>query len=118
MAYKFRISLRNKKLAGIVQKSKDIPGKELFQYFNESGQACSFDSGMVNDYIRELSGQDFTAKDFRTWAGTVNAFLAFKEQGLSESESASKQNIVKAIDKVAEQLGNARTVCKILQSIK
>jgi DNA topoisomerase-1 len=106
------ISLKNKKLAGIVQKSKDIPGKELFQYYDESGTRHAIDSGMVNEYIRELSDADFTAKDFRTWAGTVNAFLAFKETGIAETETATKKNIVEALDKVAGQLGNTRTVCK------
>ncbi len=67
---------------------------------------------MVNEYIRNISGEDFTAKDFRTWAGTVNAFLAFKEMGIAETESEAKKNIVEALDKVALQLGNSRTVCK------
>ena len=106
------ITLKNKKLAAIVQRSKDIPGKELFQYYDESGQRHSIDSGMVNDYIKNICGQDFTAKDFRTWAGTVNAFLAFKEMGMAETTSATKKNIVEALDKVATQLGNTRTVCK------
>ncbi|MEO6583564.1 MAG: DNA topoisomerase IB [Ferruginibacter sp.] len=106
------ISIKNKKLAGIVQRSKDIPGKELFQYYDENNVAHAIDSGMVNDYIKEISGADFTAKDFRTWAGTVNAFLAFKETGVAENETATKKNIVEALDKVAQQLGNTRTVCK------
>lgn len=106
------ISLKNKKLAAIVQRSKDIPGKELFQYYDENGQRRSIDSGMVNEYIKNISGEDFTAKDFRTWAGTVNAFLAFKEIGMAETETAAKKNIIEALDKVASQLGNSRTVCK------
>lgn len=106
------ISLRNKKLAAIVQRSKDIPGKELFQYYDEHEQRHSIDSGMVNNYIKDICGEDFTAKDFRTWAGTVNAFLAFKEIGMAETETAAKRNIVEALDKVAAQLGNSRTICK------
>ena len=106
------ISLKNKKLAAIVQKCRDIPGKELFQYYNEDGSRHSIDSGMVNEYIRNISGKDFSAKDFRTWSGTVNALLAFKEIGLAENDSAAKKNIVQALDKVAEHLGNTRTVCK------
>ena len=106
------ISLKSKKLAAIVQKSKDIPGKELFQYYDDGGQRHSIDSGMVNEYIKTICGEDFTAKDFRTWAGTVHAFLAFKEIGMAETETAAKKNIVEALDKVAEQLGNTRTVCK------
>jgi len=106
------ISIKNKKLAAIVQRAKEIPGKELFQYHDENDERCTIDSGMVNEYIRELSGSDFTAKDFRTWAGTVNAFLAFKEAGIAETETAAKKNIVEALDKVAVQLGNSRAVCK------
>ena len=106
------ISIKNKKLAAIVQKSKDIPGKELFQYYDDKGERHAIDSGLVNEYIKEISGSDFTAKDFRTWAGTVNAFLAFKEAGIAETDSAVKKNIVDALDKVAAQLGNTRTVCK------
>ncbi len=106
------ISIKNKKLAAIVQRSKEIPGKELFQYFDDTGERKSIDSGMVNEYIKELSGADFTAKDFRTWAGTVNAFIAFKEAGAADSDTALKKNIVEALDKVAYQLGNTRTVCR------
>lgn len=106
------INLKNKKLASIVQRCRDIPGKELFQYYDENGDRHPIDSGMVNDYIKTISGTDFTAKDFRTWAGTVNAFLAFKEIGFAETITAVKKNIVEALDRVAKQLGNTRTVCK------
>lgn len=106
------VTLKNKKLASIVQKSKEIPGKELFQYFDEDGQRHSIDSGMVNDYIKSICGEAFTAKDFRTWAGTVNAFLAFRELGFADTDTATKKNVVQALDKVAHQLGNTRTVCK------
>ena len=107
-----QISLKNKKLAGIVQKCRDIPGKELFQFYGDDGTRHCIDSGMVNEYIREISGSDFTAKDFRTWSGTVNAFLAFREIGFGETETVTKKNIVEALDKVAAHLGNTRTVCK------
>jgi len=106
------ISIKNKKLAAIVQRSKDIPGKELFQFLDDNNERRTIDSGMVNEYIKELSGADFTAKDFRTWAGTVNAFLAFKEVGIPDTETAVKKNIIDALDKVAHELGNTRTVCK------
>lgn len=109
---KHDISLKNKKLAAIVQKCRDIPGKELFQYYNEDGSPHSIDSGMVNEYIKNISGKDFSAKDFRTWSGTVNAFLAFKEIGFADNDSAAKKNVVQALDKVAEHLGNTRMVCK------
>lgn len=106
------ITLKNKRLAKIVQQSKDIPGKELFQYYDHDNNRHSIDSGMVNAYIRNICGQDYTAKDFRTWAGTVNAFLAFKELGEADTGAAARKNIVAMLDKVAAHLGNTRTVCK------
>ena len=109
---KHNITLKNKKLAAIVQKCKDIPGKELFQYYSEDGVRHSIDSGMVNDYIKAISGKDFSAKDFRTWSGTINAFLAFKEIGFGDTDTLTKKNVAQALDKVAEHLGNTRTVCK------
>jgi len=107
-----KIDLKSRRLARIVQQCKDIPGKELFQYYDEKGKHHAIDSGMVNNYIKEISGAGFTAKDFRTWAGTVNAFLAFKEIGEAETDTQTKKNIVTVLDKVAERLGNTRTVCK------
>ncbi len=106
------ISITSKRLAGIVKNCRDIPGKELFQYIDEKGERRSIDSGMVNDYIKTASGQEFTAKDFRTWAGTVQALLAFKELGFSETQTESKKKIVAALDMVSKMLGNTRTVCK------
>ncbi|HMK03522.1 MAG TPA: hypothetical protein VK489_05000 [Ferruginibacter sp.] len=106
------ISLKNKKLSSIVQQCKDMPGKELFQYYDDGDNRHTIDSGMVNEYLKKISGADFTAKDFRTWAGTVNAFLAFKETGFAETAMAAKKNVVEVLDKVAVQLGNTRTVCK------
>ena len=109
---KHNISFTNKRLARIVQQCKEIPGKELFQYYNEEGKRQPIDSGMVNDYIKEISGDDFTAKDFRTWSGTVNAFLALNELGMADSETEREKAIVSALDKVASLLGNTRAVCK------
>lgn len=106
------ISIKNKKLVAIVQKCKDIPGRELFQYYDENGVRKPVDSGMVNAYIKDISGSDFTAKDFRTWAGTVYALLAFKELGFYETAAEAKRKVVEALDMVAKQLGNTRTVCK------
>ncbi len=106
------INIKSRKLANIVKKCRDIPGKELFQYINEKGESRSIDSGMVNDYIKKVSGGDFTAKDFRTWSGSVHALLAFKELGFSETQTESKKKIVEALDMVAKLLGNTRTVCK------
>ena len=109
---KHDITFTNRKLARIVQQCKEIPGKELFQYYDEDNKRHAIDSGMVNDYIKEISGHDFTAKDFRTWSGTVNAFLALNELGMAETETERKKLIVSALDKVACLLGNTRAVCK------
>lgn len=106
------ITLKNKKLAAIIKKCRDIPGKELFQFYDEEDNRHSIDSGLVNNYIREISGGDFTAKDFRTWAGTVQAFLTLKSIGCCDTKTETKKRIVEALDIVSEHLGNTRTVCK------
>lgn len=106
------IDLKNRRLAKAVQNCKDIPGKELFQYYDEDGKRHAVDSGMVNSYIKEISGEDFTAKDFRTWSGTVNALIAFKEIGLAENNKEYKSKVKEALEKVAENLGNTATVCR------
>ncbi len=106
------IGIKNKKLASVVKQCRDIPGKELFQYYDDNGDHTSIDSGMVNDYIKRIAGKDFTAKDFRTWAGTVQALLAFKALGFYETVIESKKKIVEALDIVSKELGNTRTVCK------
>jgi DNA topoisomerase-1 len=107
-----KITLQNKKLARIVKQCRDIPGKELFQYYDEQGTRHSIDSGRVNRYIHELTGDDFTAKDFRTWAGTLNALHAFHKIGDARTESDKKRKLIEALDLVSKKLGNTRTVCK------
>jgi DNA topoisomerase-1 len=107
-----KISIKSKRLARIVKQCRDIPGKELFQYYDEQGQHKCIDSGMVNHYLKEITGKDFTAKDFRTWSGTLHALTAFKELGCAGTKTSVKKNIVSALDAVAEHLGNTRTVCK------
>jgi DNA topoisomerase-1 len=106
------VTLRNKRLAKIVQACKDIPGKELFQYFDENGVRCVIDSGMINNYIKEATGKDFSAKDFRTWAGTLSILSSFKALGKAETLAEKKRNIVSALDEVSSKLGNTRTICK------
>ena len=106
------ISIKNKKLSNIVKACRDIPGKELFQYYTEDGVKKSIDSGMVNEYIKRISGGDFTAKDFRTWSGTLHALLAFKELGFFETSTEAKKKVVEALEKVSKHLGNTRNVCK------
>jgi DNA topoisomerase-1 len=107
-----KITLKNKKLARIVKQCRDIPGKELFQYKDEKGEQRTIDSGKVNAYIKEITGNDFTAKDFRTWAGTLNALRAFKNLGEADTVAGTKKIIVEALEQVSRQLGNTRTVCK------
>jgi DNA topoisomerase-1 len=106
------ITLQNKKLARIIKECRDIPGKELFQYYDDEGNKKPIDSGMVNNYIREATGMDFTTKDLRTWAGTIQALQAFWSLGEAITESECKKNIVAALDIVSQKLGNTRTVCK------
>jgi DNA topoisomerase-1 len=106
------ITIKNKKLASIIKKCRDVPGKELFQFYDKEGNHHSIDSGLVNNYIREISHADFTAKDFRTWAGTVQAFLALKSMGCCETQKETKKRMVEALDIVSQHLGNTRTVCK------
>jgi DNA topoisomerase-1 len=107
-----KITLKSKRLAKVIKKCRDVPGKELFQFYDEEGSHHSIESGLVNNYIREISQADFTAKDFRTWAGTVEAFLALKSIGCAETKTEAKRQIVAALDMVSEHLGNTRTVCK------
>ena len=106
------VSIRNRRLARMVKACRDIPGKELFQYLDSEGNKKSIDSGMVNRYIKDASGGDFSAKDFRTWAGTLDVLGAFKTMGEAGSESDCKKNIIAALDEVSKKLGNSRTVCK------
>lgn len=106
------ITLKNKKLARIVKACRDIPGKELFQYLDEDGVRCSIDSGMINDYIKQASGKDFSAKDFRTWAGTLSILASFKSLNDVTTSSDIKKNVIQALDEVSAKLGNTRTICK------
>ncbi|MCY7411377.1 MAG: DNA topoisomerase IB, partial [Chitinophagales bacterium] len=104
--------LKSRKLARIVKECKDMPGKELFEFYDSEENIHSIDSGMVNNYIRTIAEGEFTAKDFRTWAGTVSALVAFNEIGSFETTTEMNQKIATAFDSVAKQLGNTRAVCK------
>jgi DNA topoisomerase I len=106
------VRLHDRRLATIVKRCQDLPGHELFQYIDTAGERQTVDSADVNDYLRQLTGQDFTAKDVRTWAGTVLAACALRECGLYTCQTEAKQNIVQAIDAVARRLGNTRAVCR------
>jgi DNA topoisomerase-1 len=107
-----RISLRDRRLARIVRSCQEIPGQHLFQYIDENGERQEVDSADVNAYLQEITGQPFTAKDFRTWAGTVLASLALGEFESFDSEAAAKRNVTRAIEQVAAQLGNTVAVCR------
>jgi DNA topoisomerase-1 len=109
---KHTIDLSDRRLARIVQRCQDIPGYELFQYVEPDGSHHSIDSSDVNDYLRELSNQDFTAKDFRTWAGTVLACTMLQEFETFETQSQAKKNVVQTIKDVAARLGNTPSVCR------
>jgi DNA topoisomerase I len=106
------LGVRDRRVAAIVKKCQELPGQELFQYLDEAGELQAVDSGDVNDYLREIAGDDFTAKDFRTWAGTVLAAEALKAAEAVESEAAAKRKVVEAIEQVARSLGNSATVCR------
>ena len=106
------IDLKDAKLAKIVAQLQDLPGQSLFQYQDEDGHLHHVTSGDVNDYLHEIAGDAFTAKDFRTWAGTVAASLALKEFEEFSSEGAAKKNVSEAIKTVAEKLGNTPAVSR------
>ncbi len=106
------VSLKSKKLSRIIHQCRDIPGKELFQYIDEEGNRQSIESGMVNDYIKSIAEAEFTAKDFRTWCGSVAALNAIKEIGIFENQKEGNQKLIEVLDRVSLQLGNSRTVCK------
>ena len=106
------IDVQDRRLARLVRQCQEIPGQELFQYIDGQGKRQDVTSGDVNDYLREISGEDFTAKDFRTWAGTVAASLALREFLAVDDEAGRKKAIVAAIEEVAGQLGNTPAVCR------
>jgi DNA topoisomerase I len=106
------IALKNKKLAKAVKDCRDIPGKELFQYYAENGEPKKIDSGMINHYIKEVTGGNFSAKDFRTWAGSLNILRSFAAMEEAIDEKERKNNVLKALEEVSVKLGNTRIVCK------
>jgi DNA topoisomerase I len=104
------VKVTDRRLARIIKSCRDLPGQELFEYIDGNGNRCDVGSGDVNDYLREISGEDFTAKDFRTWAGTVLVCAAFRE--LAKGNLPASKRVVQAIDAVAGVLGNTRAVCR------
>ena len=106
------ITLKNKKLAKAVKDCRDIPGKELFQYYDKDNNRQKVDSSMVNNYIKQATGGNFSAKDFRTWAGSLNILHSFAAMEEIIDEKEKKNVVLKALDDVSKALGNTRTVCR------
>lgn len=106
------ILLGNRKLVRIVKQCREIPGKELFQYYDGQNNKCSVDSGMVNEYIRQISGGDFTAKDFRTWTGSLHALRELSNREGEIAGTTRQKLVLEMLDKVAVALGNTRSVCR------
>jgi DNA topoisomerase-1 len=106
------VELTDARLARLVTRCQELPGQELFAYLDADGEVRSIGSSDVNDYLREITGQDFTAKDFRTWSGTVLAAWALEELQAVDSESQAKRNVVRAVEQVAEWLGNTPAVSR------
>ena len=109
---KQEVELTDKSLIHLVKKCKDIPGQELFQFYTHGKEHKAVDSGMINNYIREITGCDFTAKDFRTWGGTLEALRQLASCSVKYPEMNKKKIVVEVLDCVASKLGNTRAVCK------
>ncbi len=106
------VTIADPRLARIIQRCRDLPGQELFQYLDASRKRQSVSSDDVNAYLRELTGRDITAKDFRTWGGTMLAAVELRRLGAAASRREADRNIIAAVDAVAERLGNTRAVCR------
>ncbi len=106
------VTVEDKRLARIIGRIRELPGQELFQYLDDDGEPHPIGSADVNDYLRDITGEDYTAKDFRTWSGTVLAALALREFEKFDSETQAKKNLVRAIESVAERLGNTPSICR------
>jgi DNA topoisomerase I len=107
-----RVSVEHRRVARIVRACQDLPGHELFQYEDDEGNLVPIDSADVNEYVRTVMGDEFTAKDFRTWSGTVLARLALVGLPVFRTQREAKKNVVRAIEDVARQLGNTPAICK------
>jgi DNA topoisomerase-1 len=108
----WRLSVRDRRIARIVRSIQELPGQSLFQYLDDEGATRSIDSADVNDYLREIAGADVSAKDFRTWAGTVLAVLALSALEAFTTQTQAKMNVRRAIAAVADKLGNTPTICR------
>lgn len=106
------VAVTDRRVARIVQHCQELPGQELFQYLDDDGKRQTVDAGDINDYLRRATGREITAKDFRTWSGTMLAAFELRNLGPGTSEKEAKANVVQAIDRVAKRLGNTRAVCR------
>jgi DNA topoisomerase-1 len=106
------VDVNDRRLARIVKQCRDLPGQDLFQYLDDQGRRVDVTSGDVNAYLKRITGRDFTAKDFRTWAATVLCAVALSRQERAESQAKAKKNVLSAIEAVAGLLGNTRAVCR------
>ena len=107
-----QIELRDRRLANVIKKCQEIPGYEIFKYYDEDGERHFVDSADVNEYLQQITGREFTAKDFRTWAGTLLAAIELDELGQFDSSKQAQKNVTQAIKKVAKQLGNRPATCR------
>jgi DNA topoisomerase-1 len=108
----WRLQLKDRRVARIVRACQELPGQELFQYVDDNGEVKDVTSADVNAYLREVTGRDITAKDFRTWAGTVLAALALQEFEAFDTQAGARKNLRAAIERVASRLGNTPTICR------
>ena len=108
----WKLRVGDRRVASVVRACQELPGQELFAYFDEDGTLRDVDSADVNAYLREISGRDITAKDFRTWAGTVMAAMALREFEAFDTQAAARRNLRAAIEKVAARLGNTPAICR------
>jgi DNA topoisomerase-1 len=108
----WRLQVKDRRIARIIRACQELPGQRLFQYRDEDGEVREVTSADVNAYLREITGRDITAKDFRTWAGTVMAALALRECEASATQATQKKNLKEAIERVAARLGNTPTICR------
>lgn len=106
------LKIRDRRMANVIKRMRDLPGQELFQYLDEHGNPHTIESNDVNDYLRVITGEDYTAKDFRTWTGTMLATLLLLELAHYGSKSEAKKNVDQAVRLVADRLGNTPRICK------
>jgi len=106
------VAVTDRRIARIVQRCRELPGRELFQYVDARGRRQIVYSDDVNTYLRQITGRDVTAKDFRTWTGTMLAAESLREMGPASTKRDAKHNVLRAIDRTAERLGNTRNVCR------